>query len=150
MTPPDETGPQPTWERFISGQPLSEELAEAMRGDTGPELEQYEDEERGKPGDPDRALFPEERESLRRLIVKRDPGWEVVRRIEQRLLRAFERSAMVLSEANPLGQKEELAIAWANVGLLKKLRTLRDATIEAELRKKPRATTGRKRAGERQ
>jgi hypothetical protein len=131
------TQPQPeggdAWERFMSHEPLTPELDEAMRGRTAPIEPEERRATRADRKDPDRELLQEERQALHRLIAKRDPGWEVVLRIEERLLNAIQRSAMVLSEQNPLRNQESVATAWANVGLLKDLRKTRDRIIEEEL-----------------
>jgi hypothetical protein len=144
---PPKTQPEggDAWERFISHEPLTPELDEAMRG-TAPVEPEERRATRTDRKNPDRELLQEERQALHRLVAKRDPGWEVVLRIEERLLNAFRRSAMVLSEQNPLRNQESVATAWANVGLLKDLRKTRDRIIEEEL-----ATlenrTAKKRAG---
>lgn len=123
-------------ERFLKGEPQTEEIAALMQG--------AEAAEAGSPvraGARDaRALDDDDREHLRRMSL--EPGWRVLQRLGEQEIQREEELARGLSLQDPLGNREQLANAWAYVAMLKRARNRMLEQVAAEILKLGAAQAG--------
>lgn len=101
----------PRLEDFQAGVPLSDELARIKAGFDGEPAKESSQSQTWEFGDLERPLTESEREDLARLLA--EPGWRVLERLRKRALRTMERNAMLVSEIDPLGNKEKIVNGWA-------------------------------------
>lgn len=115
------------FEKFLNREPLTEELAALQRGE---EVEvPYAAPQFSIPDM--RALDDDDREHLRRLQL--ESGWSVLLRLINRDIAAHKNEAEKISEDDPLGKKDQVAQAWAYVGMMKRGRDRMLAIVQAEI-----------------
>jgi hypothetical protein len=106
--------------KYLRNEPLTEALAALAAGE--PEVEQVVEQAISSGAFADvRDLTDVDREHLRRLLF--EPGWRVVLRVLDRLIARQETAMRLLSEDDPLGNRDGLAQGWAYVAMGKRVRT---------------------------
>lgn len=129
-----DTDQKPTLENFLAGRPLNKEM-EQLALEVMEEGEATESAESlaSDPFDELRELDDADRKALYRLT--HEPGWEVLTRIRKRTCAAAEKAATLLSQDNPLGNKEAIANGWAYLSVMRDVMRAESAAIEAEIAK---------------
>lgn len=118
-------------EQFLKGEPLTEELAALKRGD-----ERDEDFRSSVPElSPSvvRSLDDDDREHLRRL--KLEPGWTVMLQLLDNDIRHQENLAKEASMNDPLGNREQVANAWAYIAMLQRAKNRIIMLIDEQIAK---------------
>jgi hypothetical protein len=117
---------------FLEGKPLTPELALLRAGEDRGQVSPPP--AAGKEMDfasPDRELTDAERLDLRQMY--HHPGWRVMQRLQQRTLRAREKTVMILSQEDPLGNRDKIAESWAYLAIWKEQCLAHDVMIQNEL-----------------
>jgi len=120
-------------EKYLRGEPLNDELAALKEGrfdDPQPPERKaivYEFD------DPERPLTHGERDKLRKW--RGDPGWMVFQRLLERSIKNRLQSATLLSQTDPLSNRDRIATEWAYVGIWKMTRAQIEAMVEEEIAK---------------
>ena len=103
-----------TLEQYLGAEPLGEPLTEEPSdADSDSSVSQ-------PPPFNTRAIDNDDREHLRRL--KLEPGWGVMLRILDNDIQHEENAAKVLSTIDPLGNREQVANAWAYIAMERRAR----------------------------
>ena len=131
------------FEKYLAGEPLNEELAALWRGEAPPigaglaggssadlNVNGGAGEETGAIDDL-RPLRAEERAALRE--TRQGPGWPVLQKLLKRGTIQRIRFSTALSEDDPLGKRDEIALAWLEVKVWKQLVNALTAMVELEL-----------------
>lgn len=74
-----------------------------------------------------------DREWLKRL--QNEPGYLILMRLLQNIVLRYENSAKLLSQTDPLGNKDALAAAWAYAGVAKLIKGELEREVAAEIAK---------------
>lgn len=74
-----------------------------------------------------------DREWLKRL--QNEPGYLILMRLLQNIVLRYENSAKLLSQTDPLGNKDALAAAWAYAGVAKMIKNELEREVAAEIAK---------------
>lgn len=119
------------WERFMANEPVNEEIADLIEDLQNAAPGTGQPFPAASPDNPYRDLTLDERENLRRMTF--EPGWAVLRRIEERLLNRFRDAATLLSESDPLGDERRLALAWARTNCFREVVKARNTELAGEL-----------------
>lgn len=113
-------------EKFLTGQPLSEENAALMEG-REPAAEAIFKQDQAESG----PLTDDDRTWLRRLV--NEPGFAVLLRLLNSTIIHREESAKVLSSIDPFGQKDKIASEWAYIAcfkaIMKEIRMIVESTL---------------------
>lgn len=78
-------------------------------------------------------IEPHDREWLKRL--QNEPGYLIFMRMLQNIVLRYETSAKLLSQTDPLGNKDQLAAAWAYAGIAKIMKEQLEREVAAEIAK---------------
>lgn len=119
------------YEKFLAGQPLTEELAALKAGRLLPDPEP----EAGPPlpdrVEHDRPLTRDDRVDL--LEMRDSPGWTLFIRLQQKAIRKHEQSAITRSKSAPLANRDEIAQEWACLSLYERALAEMVALVNAEI-----------------
>jgi hypothetical protein len=74
-----------------------------------------------------------DREWLKRL--QNEPGYLILMRMLQNIVQRYENSAKLLSQTDPLGNKDALAAAWAYAGIAKLIKEQLEREVAGEIAK---------------
>ncbi len=124
------------FERFLKGEPLSEELAKLRMGDAGEEPEPDFARVVAAANEPERQedeLTRAELLDLKELRVSK--GWQVLERMQQISLRAHTKSAINLSRTAPLENQVQIANAWAYIMALERAKKELGYMVDAGLKR---------------
>lgn len=113
--PPDDNS---TFENYLTGKPLSAEIAALMEGREPAAEAEYPQAETAYREDT-RQLTPEEIAWVHRL--KGEPGFPLLLRQLNLRVQEREKSASLLSQQDPLGQKDDIAKLWAYISCFKQV-----------------------------
>lgn len=125
-------------EKYLAGEPLTDELAALKRGDfeqvdfLGLRSKLFPAETRVPLADPERPLRAEERAALRE--IRTGPGWPVLQRLMERATGNQTNAAILLSQDDPAGKRDEIAQAWMAVKVWKHMVACLNRDVEQELR----------------
>ena len=122
-------------EKYLAGEPLTEELEALKRGETPAEAVMQPEGLTGQGSAVDiaRAISREDRIALREM--RQGAGWPVLQRILQKIVYSEEQMTITISQEDPLGNKEEIANHWAYVALFKRMLAKMNFAVELELKK---------------
>ncbi|MGB9407982.1 MAG: hypothetical protein WCA89_10625 [Terracidiphilus sp.] len=121
----------PRLEDFWAGKPLTPEL-ERLRDGVEDRPEASQEQPEAAFDDLERPLYDEERKELTRLVAS--AGWQVLERLMERTCATLERSAIVLSQNDPLANADAIARGWAYFGMWKDMRKGMQALIDEEVK----------------
>ena len=118
------------YERYMAGEPINAELAKVRDG-----LVDEPDAPVAAPVAAIRVVRGELRRADRQELKEavRGEGWQVALRIRENLLQRLEKSAISLSQDNPLANRDRIAEAWAYKDMFQRAMKQWDLAIEAEL-----------------
>jgi hypothetical protein len=112
--------PEPTaHERFLTGQPLNDDLMEILSGREPKAATRAATVERRSIDDFDRELTRVERLDLKEFWEM--PGQKLYLRIAEKSINFHQKRAISLSCDDPLNRRDEVANAWAYVKVLRRV-----------------------------
>lgn len=113
---------------YLKGRPLSAEHAEMMLESEAEQQPVYVAQD-----EPKRTKFSEdERHYLNKL--RNEPGWEVLKRVLDNAILRQQDSAIVLSQNDPLRNKDEIALQWGYLTCLRWAARQIEYEVDLELR----------------
>ena len=108
------------FENYLTGKPLSPEIAALMEGREPAAEIQYAAEAEATAYKPDsREPTPEEITWVHRL--KGEPGYSILLRMIKLRVQKREESASLMSQQDPYGQKDDIAKNWAYIACFKQV-----------------------------
>ncbi len=118
-------------EKFMRGEPLTPELA-ALREGRDPEAKSRPmPAERKAYDDPERELTRLERLDLKEFWEM--PGQKLYLRLAEKSILSHQKRAITMSQDDPFSNRDEIAIAWAYVKVLRRVITELELVVNAEL-----------------
>lgn len=123
----------PSFEDFIAGKPLNDELARIKRGEAEPQGDAEDSPILWGESVEERPLDDRDRMDLRKLMA--EPGWKVLERLRKRTLKVIEEEAILASQNNPLANSQKIATGWANFNAFKQQAEVDVAMMKMEIAK---------------
>jgi hypothetical protein len=117
-------------ERYLRGLPLTEE--EAAKAAETAAMKVLPWPGTGRVDDVERELTRRERQALREL--RESDGWPVLIRLQEKIFHESKKSAISLSEANPLANGDEIAQKWAYTMMMRAAALVERSIVEAEVK----------------
>lgn len=119
------------YEAFLRGEPLTPELAKLK------EQGQFEPEPAAKPEIHQESTEIEFSDRERKYLQKlrKEPGWPVFLRLLEKDIHMRERSAMLLSQNDPLLNRDRIANEWSYVAIYKQMDRRIENLINEEILK---------------
>lgn len=115
-------------EKYLSGEPLNDDMAALMQGD-----EEQEEKNLIQLIPMSHELDDNDREHLRRLRL--EPGWPIFLRLLDKVIKGKEDRVKHSSKVDPLANRDRLAADWAYVGMMEQVRAMAKNLIDAEVAK---------------
>lgn len=119
-----------TFEKYLRGEPISDDLAALRDGLEGEAQQQLAPQPREIRA-PERDLKRRERQELKESV--RSEGWQVVLRIQEKLDQMHLKSAISISQVDPLMNRDQIAQRWAYRAMFQQAMAELNYAIEREL-----------------
>lgn len=117
-----------SFERYLKGEPINEQMAALARGEEEPESQPQATEQRRDT----RQLDDDDREHLHRLTL--EPGWNVLLRVIDRDLQTQEDQTRALSMEDPLGNRDAVTNGWAYMAMMRRFRSRITSLVSVEVK----------------